>query len=201
MQPRDIAALADTALFDGIEVLALDELVGTVPASVREYGEGALMLAAFSRYESLWILVEGSVSAEMHGPSGKVLRIETIPAPEPLASAILFAPEPILPVAVRAREEVRVVCIPRESVLSMCQRSRKFLENLLRDSGSRVASLSERFRLLQFASLRGRLAAWLLARAEAAPADPGSTAPAILSAGDLACSCRLPRKGWLRPSA
>lgn len=167
MQPRDLAALADTALFEGIEVLALDELIGTVPSSVREYGEGSLMLTAGMRYESLWILVEGSVSAEMQGPSGKVVRIETIAAPEPLASAILFAPEPVLPVSVRARSSVRVVCVPRDSVLSMCQHSRKFLENLLRDSGTRVASLSERFRLLQFASLRVRLAVWLLARAGA----------------------------------
>jgi CRP-like cAMP-binding protein len=162
MQRRDIAALADTALFAGIGVVELDELVGTVAASVREFRKGSLALAAGSTYDSLWVLVEGSVAAEMQGYSGKIVRIETIEAPEPIASAILFAPEPVLPVAVRALEDLRVVCIPRESLLAICRRSRVVLENLLGDSGARVAALSERLRLLQFASLRERLADWIL---------------------------------------
>lgn len=165
MQRRDIAALAGTALFEGIDVLVLDDLIGATPAVVREFGPGDLMLSEGSSYDSLWILIEGSAEAEMRGPTGKVLRVETIRAPEPLASAILFAPEPVLPVSARALEAARVVCIPRESVLAICQRSRPILENLLRDSGSRVAALSERLRLLQFSSLRQRLADWILRRA------------------------------------
>jgi CRP/FNR family transcriptional regulator, dissimilatory nitrate respiration regulator len=162
MERRDIAALADTSLFRGIGAVELDELFGKTPIVVREFRAGSLMLAAGSVYDSLWILVEGSVAAEMRGPTGKTLRIETIQAPEPLASAFLFAPEPLLPVTVRSLAAVRVVCIPRESLLVICQRSRAFLENYLRDAGSRLAALSERFRIMHFSALRGRLADWML---------------------------------------
>ncbi len=166
MQRRDIAALAGVSLFEGIEVLELDALVGGVPSSVREFGEGEVLLQAFSTYDSLWILVEGSAAAEMRGGEGKTVRIETIVAPAPLASAILFAPGSVLPVAVRALSSVRAVIMPREAVLTLCQRSRAFLENYLRDSGSRIAAFSERFRLMQFATLSERLADWLLRMAE-----------------------------------
>jgi len=168
MQRRDIAALAGTSLFAGIDALELEELVGTTASSVREYGRGNLLLSRGDSYDSLWILVEGSVEAEMQGASGRSVRIETIAAPEPIASAILFAPEPILPVTVRATGSVRVVALPRESVLALCQRSRVFLCNYLSDCGSRIAAFSERFRLMQFATLRERLAVWLLARLDRA---------------------------------
>jgi CRP/FNR family transcriptional regulator, dissimilatory nitrate respiration regulator len=171
MQRRDIATLAGTALFEGIDAIALDELIGTTAAVVREFGKGGLLLAAGSAYDSLWVLVEGSVAAEMQGSTGKTVRIETIQAPAPLASAILFAPEPLMPVTVRALAESRVVCIPREAVLTICQRSRAFLENYLRDSGKRIAAFSERFRILQFATLRERLADWLLRQAARSGGD------------------------------
>jgi CRP/FNR family transcriptional regulator, dissimilatory nitrate respiration regulator len=177
MQRLDIAALAGTSLFEGIDVVELDELVGTTAAFVREFGAGDLMLRAGSAYDSLWILVAGSVAAEMRGSSGKTIRIETIRAPEPLASAILFAPEPLLPVSVRALAEVRVVCLPRDSVLTICQRSRAFLGNYLRDAGSRIASFSERFRLMQFATLRERLADWILRQAGRPGASEAVTLP------------------------
>ena len=171
MQRRDIAALAGTALFKGIDVIELDALIGSAAATVREFGEGDLMLEALSTYDALWILVEGSVAAEMRGGSGKTVRIEAIAAPAPLASAILFAPGSVLPVAVRALSSVRVVRLPREAVLTICQKSRAFLENYLRDSGFRIAALSERFRLMQFAALDERLADWLLRQADSAGGD------------------------------
>jgi CRP-like cAMP-binding protein len=171
MQRRDIAALAGTALFEGIDVVELDELVGTTSSVVREFRKGDLLFASGSVYDSLWILVEGSVAAEMQGGRGQTVRIETIPAPSPLASAVLFAPEPVLPVSARALTSVRAVCIPREAVLTICQRSRPFLENYLRDSGSRIAAFSERFRFLQFATLRERLADCLLRQAARSGGD------------------------------
>jgi CRP-like cAMP-binding protein len=171
MRRNDLLALTQTTLFCGIDVLELDALLKTAPVTTGEFHKGNLLLLAGCSYDSLWILVEGSVSAEMQDLSGKVVRVETIRAPEPLASAILFAPEPVLPVTVCAEEDVRTIALPRETVLTLCQRSRTFLSNYLRDAGARTASLSERFRLLQFATLRGRIADWLLRQSAKARSD------------------------------
>jgi len=107
----------------------------------------------------------------MQSYGGRAIRIETIAAPESIATAVLFAPEPILAVTVRALQDSRAAAIPRETVLTLCQSSRVFLRNYLADAGTRLAAFSERFRLLQFATLRERLADWLLRRAMKSGSD------------------------------
>jgi CRP/FNR family transcriptional regulator, dissimilatory nitrate respiration regulator len=165
MQKRDLAILATSSLFRGVGVEELESLLGPAALAARDFRAGSVLLLAGCAYDSLWVLLEGSVSAEMMSVSGKTIRIESISAPEPLASAILFAPEPVLPVTVRALEDCRVLALPREAVISLCQRSRAILLNYLADSGARIAAFSERFRLMQFATLRERLADWLLRQA------------------------------------
>jgi CRP/FNR family transcriptional regulator, dissimilatory nitrate respiration regulator len=165
MRERDLAILATSSLFTGMGVEELDALLGPGRLSARDYPAGSTLLLAGSAYDSLWVIIEGSVSAEMMSVSGKTIRIESIAAPEPLASAILFAPESILPVTVRALEATRALALPRETVIGLCRASRRFLLNYLADSGSRIAALSERFRLMQFATLRERLADWILRQA------------------------------------
>jgi CRP-like cAMP-binding protein len=171
MHPRDLGLLASTALFRGVDLDTLERILGGASVPVRDFPKGSLLLLAGCSYDSLWVLLAGSVSADMQGWGGKTVRIETIAAPEPIATALLFAPEPALPVTVRALEEARAAAIPREEVVSLCQASRTFLGNYLRDSGSRIASFSERFRLLQFATLRERLADWLLRQAAKSRSD------------------------------
>jgi len=165
MDRRDLARLAASPLFAGIDVVELEGLLAPESLALRGFRKGNVLLLAGCAYETLWILLEGSVAAEMHSPSGKAVRIETIAAPEAIATAMLFSPEAILPVTVEALEETRAALLPKETVIRLCQRSRPFLENYLRDSGSRIAAFSERFRLLQFSTLRERLADWLLRQA------------------------------------
>lgn len=160
MDRREIASVATGPLFRGVEVEEVERLLGGL--SLRRYGGGSLLLLAGCSYDSLLVLVEGSVEAEMGDLSGRSIRIETIAAPEAIATAVLFAPDPVLPVTVRALEETRVLALPRDLVLDLCQKSRAFLRNYLADSGARLAAFSERFRLLTFSSLRERLADWLL---------------------------------------
>ena len=165
MRTRDLAILATSPLFKGIPVEELESLLGPAGLALRDFAAGSILLLAGSAYDSLWILFEGSVSAEMMSVSGRTIRIESIRAPEPLASGILFAPENTLPVTVRAVEDTRALALPRETVIGLCRDSRAFLLNYLADSGSRIAALSERFRLMQFATLRERVADWVLRQA------------------------------------
>ena len=165
MDRRDLARLVASPLFAGVDVVELEGLLGPEAASLRGFRKGNILLLAGCAYDTLWILLEGSVAAEMHSPSGKALRIETIAAPEAIATAMLFSPDAILPVTVEALEDTRAALLPRETVVRLCQGNRAFLENSLRDAGSRIAAFSERFRLLQFSTLRERLADWLLRQA------------------------------------
>jgi CRP-like cAMP-binding protein len=102
----------------------------------------------------------------MTHPSGKSVVIETIKAPDPIAPAILFAPRRALPVNVTANTDCRLLVLPLETILDLCQRNRCFLINLLAEIGGKLSLFAEKFKLLEFSSLRSRIAAYLRDRLE-----------------------------------
>lgn len=166
MERRDLLALSVSTLCRGVDVVELDKLLSAVSSRVETYPKGAIVLQSGSRYDALRVILEGTVSAEMHHPNGKSVTIETIDAPEPVAPAILFAPRRALPVAVVAATEVRLLVLPLEAVLDLCQRNRFFLINFLTEIGGKISLFAEKFRLLEFSSLRKRIAAYLAPRLE-----------------------------------
>lgn len=166
MDRRDLLALSVSTLCRGVDVVELDKLLSSVSSRVETYPKGAIVLQAGSRYDALRIILEGSLSAEMHHTNGKSVTIETIDAPDPVAPAILFAPARALPVAVVAVTEVRLLVLPLEAVLDLCQLNRFFLVNFLSEIGGKISLFAEKFRLLEFSSLRMRIAAYLSPRLE-----------------------------------
>jgi CRP-like cAMP-binding protein len=149
-----------------VDVVDLDRLLSGVASRVETHEKGSMVLLAGSRYDALRIILEGTVSAEMHHPNGKVVTIETIEAPDPVAPAILFAPRRALPVTVVAATDCRLLVLPLEAVLDLCQRDRRFLLNFLTEIGGKISLFAEKFRLLEFSSLRKRIAAYLDPRLE-----------------------------------
>ncbi len=164
MESRDLALLASAPLFSSIDVRELSLALTSLPHRIQSFDAGAVLLFAGSAYTELLVLLEGEVGAEMTNDEGKSFLVETIAAPGAVATAVLFAPGAILPVTVVARKAGRLVAIPRSSLLSLCTRFLPLLEALLSDMGGRLASLAEKLRAIQFASLRERLADWILRR-------------------------------------
>ena len=164
MNRRDLLSLSVSTLCRGVDVVDLDRLLSQVQCRVESFPKNAIVLLAGSRYDALRVILEGTISAEMHHPNGKAVTIETIDAPDPIAPAILFAPRRALPVTVVAATEVRLLTLPLEAVLDLCQRDRRFLLNFLTEIGGKISLFAEKFRLLEFSSLRRRIAAYLAPR-------------------------------------
>jgi CRP-like cAMP-binding protein len=166
MEKSDLLSFSVSTLCRGVDVVELDRLLCTVNCRVESYPRGTLVLLAGSRYDELRLILEGTVSAEMNHPSGKSVVIETIQAPDPIAPAILFAPRRALPVTVTANTDCRLLVLPLETILDLCQRNRRFLINLLSEIGEKLSLFAEKFKLLEFSSLRARIAAYLHGRLE-----------------------------------
>ena len=171
MTGEDLALLRRCRLFREMDERTLSLLLTRFPCRLRGFSPGELIHSRGEAYLSLLVLLRGSVSAEMHDPAGKALHVETIQAPEAIASGILFAPENRLPVSIYAAQAVRLAALSRSAVLECCQRDRGFLEALLQDMGGRAAFLAEKLWLSRFSSLRQKLASYLLERCDRAAAD------------------------------
>ncbi len=178
MDTRDIAKLATCSLFRAIPVERFAELMRTAKWQDHRYPKDSLILLQGCMYASLYILLEGAAYAEMSDDEGRCMRMETFAPVEALASAVLFAPKPVLPVTVGAQTECRVISIPREELLRLCMSDKAILEACLSESGQRIQFLSERLRLTRFATLRQRIADWLLRKAQAGAIAAGPTANA-----------------------
>jgi len=113
---------------------------------------------------SLYILCKGSVKAEMISESGDILNIETIFAPNPLASAFLFAENNLFPVDVVALEDCEVLLIPKNSIMRQLANNESFLKGFMKLNSNKMQFLSEKIKLLTTKTIKGKFAQYILAR-------------------------------------
>jgi len=114
---------------------------------------------------ALYLLIKGSVKAEMVAESGTVLSMEVIHAPNPLASAFLFAEDNNFPVDVIALEPCEIKIISKDSILKQLARNESFLKAFMTFNANRAHFLSERLKFLSIKTIKGKLAQYILSRA------------------------------------
>ena len=154
--------ISSSPLFAGISVEEVLEIFKTIPFSTKSYSKGSLVMIRGDEYDSLKILLEGEVSAEIQDFTGKTIKIENLKAPDAMALGILFADDNILPVTIVAQSDIRLVSISKDSIIKIAQKNKQFLQNYFTQSGNKVVFLVEKLRLLKFSSLRQKFSGYIL---------------------------------------
>ncbi len=154
--------LAQSPLFKNIPQGELAHLMNQVVCQERSYHSGEIIAYSDDACDNLYIVLEGSVRGDMIDFSGKTIKIEDMEAPSPVASAFLFGQHRKLPVNIVANKDVRILIIPRESVIQMFSLNKIFLENFLNMISTRAQFLSMKIRFLSFKTIREKIAQYLL---------------------------------------
>lgn len=149
-------------LFSGLSESELAGLLEKTAARLRSYSKEDLVAQAGDEVHFLHILVSGSVRGEMIDYAGKVIKIEDIHPPKPLATAFLFGKQNQYPVNITANVETSLISIPREDVLRLMQMNQLVLKNFLNSISSRSQFLSSKIRFLSFSTIKGKLSHYLL---------------------------------------
>ena len=157
-----IEILRDCALFRGMSDNEIQELLLGHSVKKTRYSSGTLIAQAGDEVRSLQILLHGSVKGEMMDYAGKVIKIEDIFPPRPLAPAFLFGNQNSYPVNISAVEDTEILSIPRDRFLLMLQASEKVLVNFINILSSRGQFLSNKIKFLSFTTIKGKLARYLL---------------------------------------
>lgn len=160
---RDVIrdALKGSPLFRDVDATRLDMIVSEMERDVVRHSAEQTIFVRGSTLQHLHLLVDGRAEAGIFSQDGHHIRVERIIAPDVLASSILFAPKPVLPVTVTAVTTCTIASLPRERLLDYCRKDRDLLLGLLHDMGRRTTFLAARLRLSEFASLRQKIAAYL----------------------------------------
>ena len=151
------AVLSRSPLFRGIRPDELEVALGQVNYKIRNYTEDNVVNSRNDECTGLTIMLEGSVRGEMLDYSGKILKIEDIEAPRPLAVAFLFGKNNFYPVDIITNEPTEILSFPKESVIELMQKSSIFLKNYMDVISSRAQFLSERITFFSFQILHEQL--------------------------------------------
>jgi CRP-like cAMP-binding protein len=166
-----VILLTGCTLFTGLEEQDLSRLLANSSSRIRTFQKGDLVARAGDEVFFQHVMLSGSVKGEMIDLSGKVIKIEDIGPPRPLAAAFLFGNQNRYPVNIIANEPAQVLSIPRDDFLRMMQTSEQVLRNFVNAVSSRGQFLSSKIRLLSFATIKGKLAQYLLELARKQGAD------------------------------
>lgn len=154
--------LGRIGLFESFSPRELEQFLGQTRYTVESVPAGTLVAQRGDKYESLKILVQGSLRAEMPDPDGRILIVDHMSAPVCIASAVYFSRKPVFPVNLVTLKPSTIFGIGRATIFGLAASNRGFLESLLADMGDNLQFLAEKLRMSRFASLRQKLAVYLL---------------------------------------
>lgn len=157
-----IGLLLDCPLFRGMSHAEISRVVTGQVGSLRHYSGDVLIAQAGDQVHSLQILLQGRVKGEMIDFTGKVIKIEDIFPPRPLAPAFLFGNQNRYPVNITTVESVTLLTVPRDRFLVMLQQNQKVLVNFVNIISARSQFLSSKIKYLSFTTIKGKLAQYLL---------------------------------------
>jgi cAMP-binding proteins - catabolite gene activator and regulatory subunit of cAMP-dependent protein kinases len=129
---------------------------------VETFDKGEVIAMQGSPCKHLYILLTGSVRTEMTTETGGLMTIENIEAVRPLASAFLFAEDNTFPVDVTATTQCRILMVPRDEVIRMFQKDGQFLENYIKFNSNKTQFLSNRLKVLNIKTIKGKLAYYII---------------------------------------
>lgn len=158
----DTREIAKTNLFSNLTESEIEDILTSIQVSESAFPKGTILAMQDEPCNRLIFLLKGSVKAEMADPSGKIVKVEDIEAPNPLAPLFLFGKENRFPVQVTARENVTALIIPKGSVLKMLRMNEQLLQNYLDISAFYASALSKKLHLMSFRTIRQKIIIYLL---------------------------------------
>ncbi len=163
--------LTKIPLFRSVREDELRNICAELNLTESRFHKGDILAMQDEPCNRLIILLDGSVKGEMNDPSGKVVKVEDIEAPNPLAILFLFGQNSRFPVQVTAREEVKALVIPKQAVIKLLSMNETLLKNYLDISADFASRLSQKLHFMTFRTIRQKLAMYILSLSKTAQSD------------------------------
>ncbi len=154
--------LALCPVFKGLSASNIENILATVTFNVKQYSKEQILASRGQPVNNLIVLLDGHVRGEMLDVTGKILKVEDVYAPRPVAIGFLFGNNNNYPVDVVANTDVKALIIPAQSVIKLMQANKTVLQNILNTISDRAQFLSRRIWFLSFKTIKGKFAQYLL---------------------------------------
>jgi CRP/FNR family transcriptional regulator, dissimilatory nitrate respiration regulator len=166
MDYMDYNILTGAPLFKGMSGEAVQSVLKSTPFRIRNFKSGSLIAQNGETVTALMIIVNGTAKGEMVDETGRVIKIEDVPAPGALAAAFVFGSRNRFPVNVVAISDVEILSFDKPDFLKLLKSNEIILVNYLNIISNRSQFLSEKIKFLNFKTIRGKLAHFIIQKAE-----------------------------------
>lgn len=151
----------ETPLFKGCDRAVVESVFEKSPSRMSIYRKGDFIAMQNSVCRSLYILCQGSVCLQMTSEEGREFTLDTLAAPDVLASAFIFGTENILPVSIIANTDCTFLVISRECVSSLIEQDKTVMHNFLTILSDHSLFLSRKLEQFALQTLSSRLIGYL----------------------------------------
>jgi len=159
--------LLNAPVFRGLTLEELISAISLTPYRVRKFNPGTMISQSGDPVTSFMMVITGMVKGEMVDYSGRIIKIEDVPAPGAVAAAFIFGSRNRFPVNVIAVSETELLLIDKPEFIKFLKCNDKILANFLDIISNRSQFLSEKIKFLNFKTIRGKLAQYILQSAGA----------------------------------
>ena len=161
----DYTLISLSPLFKGLSTEEIEAIFSVIPHRIRNFCTGTLIAQSGEQVHSLMIVISGAVKGEMVDFTGRTIKIEDIPAPGALAPAFMFGMKNRFPVNVIAISDSEILNISKPDFLRLLMSNDMVLVNFLNMISNRSQFLSEKIKFLNFKTIKGKLAQYILQKA------------------------------------
>lgn len=158
----DYSILLNSPIFRGLTPEEVNSAMSGTHWRIRKFKAAEIISRSGETVKSFMMVITGIVKGEMTDFSGRIIKIEDIPAPGSLASAFIFGSRNRFPVNVVAVSDAEILIIDKSEFLIFLRYHDKILSNFLDMISDRSQFLSEKIKFLNFKTIRGKLAQYIL---------------------------------------
>lgn len=161
----DYSLISQSPLFKGLGPGETLSVLEGISFRTKRYRSGTMIAQAGEPVTSLMVVLDGRVKGEMVDITGRVIKIEDIPAPGALASAFLFGSANRFPVNIISVTDSELLMIGKNGFIRLLMLNDIILLNFLNMISNRSQFLSEKIKFLSFKTIKGKLAHYILQKA------------------------------------
>ena len=148
-------------LFKGGNKETIEKIMHDFPSRYVHYKKGDTIAMQGNACRSLYILCEGSVYAKMISEEGKEFTLDTLSAPDVLASSFIFSSEGIFPITILANSNCSLWIVNRDSILRIIEEDSLVLRNYLTVISDHSMFLSKRLNAFALQTLSSRILSYI----------------------------------------
>jgi CRP-like cAMP-binding protein len=161
----DYSLLSTAPLFKGLSPAEIELILDNIPNRVKKFQSGSMICQSGEPVNSLMVVISGVVKGEMGDYAGRVIKIEDIAAPGAIAPAFMFGNRNRFPVNVIGVSAGELLSIGKADFLKLLMVNDTVLVNYLDMISNRSQFLSEKIKFLNFKTIKGKLAQFILQKA------------------------------------